>query len=278
MIVCKTRKELQQALTRCRQGKSVGLVPTMGALHDGHASLFARARAENDVFVASVFVNPIQFNNPDDLKNYPRQFEADRNLLEQNGCDIMFAPETEEMYPAGEPVRTYAFGPLENVMEGARRPGHFAGVGAVVGLLFQLIAPDRAYFGEKDFQQVAVIKELARQMDSGVEIVSCPIKRGDDGLALSSRNALLTPENRAKAPAIYATLKKSLAMAHRPCGEVKEWVKSQIAVFPEMELEYFEIADPDSLQPLDDTLPAAGNVGFIVVWMGKVRLIDNIRY
>ncbi len=278
MIVCTTRKELQEALQRCRKKGSIGFVPTMGALHAGHASLFERARAENGLFVASVFVNPIQFNNPDDLRNYPRQFDADRELLEKSGCDIMFAPSVEEMYPEGQTVKTYSFGALETVMEGAQRPGHFAGVGAVVGLLFELVQPDRAYFGEKDFQQVAVIKDLVRQMGSPVTIVPCPIKRDEDGLALSSRNALLTPENRAKAPAIYATLKKSVEMAARPCGEVKAWVKQQIAAIPEMELEYFEIADSDTLQPVNDAFPSTGNVGFIVVWMGKVRLIDNIRY
>lgn len=278
MIVCTTRKELQEALQQCRKGKSIGFVPTMGALHAGHASLFERARAENGLFVASVFVNPIQFNNPDDLRNYPRQFDADRKLLEKSGCDIVFAPSVEEMYPEGQTIKTYTFGALETVMEGAQRPGHFAGVGVVVGLLFELVQPDRAYFGEKDFQQVAVIKDLVRQMGCPVTIVPCPIKRDKDGLALSSRNALLTPENRAKAPAIYATLKKSTEMAARPCGELKAWVKQQIAAIPEMEPEYFEIADPDTLQPVNDAFPAAGNVGFIVVWMGKVRLIDNIRY
>ena len=278
MIVCKTKQELKQALASRNAQETVGFVPTMGALHEGHASLFKRARAENDVFVASVFVNPIQFNNPEDLKNYPRDFEADRKLLEENGCDIVFAPSVEEMYPEGEPVKSYSFGALETVMEGAQRPGHFKGVGVVVGLLFELVRPDRAYFGEKDFQQVAVIQDLVRQMGIKTRIVPCPIKRGEDGLALSSRNALLTPENRALAPKIHAALKKSSEMANRSCREVKEFVCGQIASVPEMKLEYFEIARPDTLQTVPDEAPAQGNVGFIVVWMGKVRLIDNIRY
>lgn len=279
MIICKTKADLHAQLEKLRAGnKSVGFVPTMGALHQGHASLFQRARAENDVFVASVFVNPIQFNNPDDLKNYPRDFESDRKLLEANGCDLVFAPEVSEMYPEGETPKKYSFGSLETVMEGAQRPGHFAGVGVVVGLLFELIEPTRAYFGEKDFQQVAVIRDLVRQMGIGVQIVPCPIKRAENGLALSSRNALLTPENLAKAPAIYATLKASQQMASRPSAEVKKWVEDQIATYPEMKLEYFEIAHPDTLQTTPAEAPAAGNVGFIVVWMGKVRLIDNIRY
>lgn len=279
MKVCKTKRELQQSLQEIRAGgKSVGLVPTMGALHQGHASLFKRARAENDIFVASVFVNPIQFNNPEDLKNYPRDFQADCGLLEENGCDIVFHPEVTEMYPEGVKPKSYAFGPLESVMEGAQRPGHFAGVGVVVGMLFELVEPTRAYFGEKDFQQVAVIQDLVRQMGIPVQIVSCPIKRGEDGLALSSRNALLTPENRAKAPYIYATLKASLEMADRSCREVKSWVEDRIARCPEMKLEYFEIAHPRTLQSTEADAPARGNVGFIVVWMGKVRLIDNIRY
>ncbi|MCM1042054.1 MAG: pantoate--beta-alanine ligase [Bacteroides sp.] len=278
MIVCKTRKELAQALAACPKDASIGLVPTMGALHEGHASLFKRARAENDVFVASVFVNPIQFNNPEDLRNYPRDFEADRKLLEANGCDIVFAPSVEEMYPEGEPLKSYSFGSLETVMEGAQRPGHFKGVGVVVGLLFELVNPTRAYFGEKDFQQVAVIQDLVRQMGIKTQIVPCPIKRYEDGLAQSSRNALLTPEHRALAPKIYATLKKSKEMAEKSCKDVKDFVCAQIAAVPEMKLEYFEIARPDSLQTVPDDEPAQGNVGFIVVWMGKVRLIDNIRY
>lgn len=277
MIVCKTKKELAQALSSLPKG-SIGFVPTMGALHQGHASLFKRARAENDIFAASVFVNPIQFNNPDDLKNYPRNFEADRKLLEQNGCDLVFAPSEEEMYPQGEAVKSYSFGALETVMEGAQRPGHFKGVGVVVGLLFELIKPDNAYFGEKDFQQVAVIQDLVRQMGIQTRIVPCPIQRAEDGLALSSRNALLTPRHRSLAPEIYATLKKSTQMANQTCRELKDFVCAQIAAVPEMKLEYFEIARPDSLQSVPDTEPAAGNVGFIVVWMGKVRLIDNIRY
>ncbi len=278
MIVCKTKQELKQALASRNAQQTIGFVPTMGALHEGHASLFKRARTENDVFVASVFVNPIQFNNPEDLKNYPRDFEADRKLLETNGCDIVFAPSVEEMYPEGEAVKSYSFGALETVMEGAQRPGHFKGVGVVVGLLFELIKPDRAYFGEKDFQQVAVIQDLVRQMGIKTKIVPCPIKRGEDGLALSSRNALLTPENRALAPKIHAALKKSTEMADQSCREVKEFVCGQIAAVPEMKLEYFEIARPDTLQTVPEAEPARGNVGFIVVWMGKVRLIDNIRY
>lgn len=278
MIVCRTKKELKEALSSLRTGKTVGLVPTMGALHDGHASLFKYARAENDVFVASVFVNPIQFNNPEDLKNYPRDFESDCKVLQKNGCDIVFAPSVEEMYPEGEPVKSYSFGSLESVMEGSQRPGHFKGVGVVVGLLFELVQPDRAYFGEKDFQQVAVIKDLVRQMGIKTQIVPCPIKRAENGLALSSRNALLTPENRAKAPYIHAVLQKSAEMCNQTCAQVKAFVNAQIEAVPEMKLEYFEIAHPDSLQPAAENAPAKGNVGFIVVWMGKVRLIDNIRY
>lgn len=278
MIVCRTKKELEQALASLRNGKTVGLVPTMGALHEGHASLFKRARAENDVFVASVFVNPIQFNNPEDLKNYPRTFEGDCRILQENGCDIVFAPTEEEMYPKGEPVKSYGFGALESVMEGARRPGHFKGVGVVVGLLFALIQPDKAYFGEKDFQQVAVIKDLVRQMGINTQIVPCPIKRAENGLALSSRNALLTPENRDKAPYIYETLKKSTELADKTCREVKEFVCQRIAAVPQMKLEYFEIAHPQNLQSVAEDAPAKGNQGFIVVWMGNVRLIDNIRY
>ena len=283
MKICTTKDELRRSLSALRKGgKSVGFVPTMGALHEGHASLFKAARRENDIFVASVFVNPIQFNNPEDLKNYPRDFGADTEILEETGCDIVFHPSPEEMYPEGSQPKTYSFGALESVMEGAQRPGHFAGVGVVVGMLFELTEPTRAYFGEKDFQQVAVIRNLVQQMGIDVQIVSCPIKRGEDGLALSSRNALLTPQNRAKAPFIYATLSASAeivkANPQTSCADIKKFVEERIASQAEMKLEYFEIAHPDTLQTAPPDAPAQGNVGFIVVWMGKVRLIDNIRY
>ena len=191
--------------------KTIGLVPTMGALHDGHLSLVNRARKENDLVVVSVFVNPIQFNNKEDLAKYPRTVEADCEKLSAAGADIAFVPTVEEMYP--EPVTTvYHFGPLEEVMEGPRRPGHFSGEAVVVRRLFDLAQPDRAYFGEKDFQQIAIIRNLLEQIKYPIELVPCPIVRADDGLALSSRNMRLSPEARAVAPTIYATLKQAVEM------------------------------------------------------------------
>ena len=201
-----TAAALTAAIQEAKQAhKTIGLVPTMGALHDGHLSLVNRARNENDLVVVSVFVNPIQFNNKEDLAKYPRTVEADCEKLAAAGADIAFVPTVEEMYP--EPVTTvYHFGPLEEVMEGSRRPGHFSGVAVVVRRLFDLAQPDRAYFGEKDFQQIAIIRNLLEQIKYPIELVPCPIVRADDGLALSSRNMRLSPEARAVAPTIYATL------------------------------------------------------------------------
>lgn len=278
MQICTTKKQLAESLAAVK-GRSIGLVPTMGALHQGHASLFQKARAENDIFVASVFVNPIQFNNPDDLKTYPRDFEADCRLLESCGCDIVFHPSAEEMYPENESIESYDFGDLEKVMEGKNRPGHFQGVGVVVNRLFQLVRPQRAYFGEKDIQQLAIIKRLVELTHSPIEIVPCPIKREDDGLALSSRNQRLTPAQRALAPHIYRILKESLALkATHDLTSVRQWVADQIAAYPEMELEYYQIVDAVTMQPIQNWKDAKEIIGCIVVLFGSVRLIDNIRY
>ena len=288
MKTVKTIAELESLISEALAKKqSIGLVPTMGALHEGHISLVSRARKENDLVVVSLFVNPIQFNNKEDLEKYPRTLDADISLLEQAGANIAFAPSDEEMYP--EPVKeTYHFGPIEEVMEGPRRPGHFSGVAVVVRKLFDLTHPTRAYFGEKDFQQIAVIRNLLEQIHYPIELVPCPIVRADDGLALSSRNTRLSPNARAMAPAIYATLQQAVEMAeYEELADVKEWVLDTLEFWHEVnaapddlrfEPEYFEIVNDTTLQPINDWSDAAGIVGCIAVWLDGVRLIDMIRF
>lgn len=279
---------LTEAIQQAKQQhKSIGLVPTMGALHEGHLSLVRRARAENDIVVVSVFVNPIQFNNKEDLAKYPRTVEADCKLLAAAGADIAFVPSVEEMYP--EPVTTvYHFGPIEEVMEGPRRPGHFSGVAVVVRRLFDLAQPTRAYFGEKDFQQIAIIRNLLEQIKYPIELVPCPIVRADDGLALSSRNMRLSKEARKVAPAIYATLQQAVEMSeYEDVEDVKLWVLDTLASFHEVndlkeglcfEPEYFEIVNDTTLQPIENWDDAQGSVGCIAVWLDGVRLIDMVRF
>ncbi len=260
------------------KGLSVGFVPTMGALHKGHLSLMEKARAENDILAVSVFVNPLQFNNPEDLEKYPRDFERDRKLLEETGCDILFYPEVEEMYP--EPVSTkYDFGDLEKVMEGPMRPGHFNGVAVVVKKLFEIIEPDRAYFGEKDFQQLAIIQKLVKMENLPVTVVPCPIVREGDGLAMSSRNERLTDEERQFSPFIYQTLKEAVKKsAFMTPDEVRLFVRNRFKVLPQFKLEYFELADDKELQPVSTWNEAPGIIGFVAAWLGNVRLIDNLRF
>ncbi len=292
MKIVNTVAALQEALATPRQsGKSIALVPTMGALHDGHLSLIKQAKANNDVVVVSVFVNPIQFNNQDDLQKYPRTVEADCEKLTSVDADIAFIPSVEEMYP--EPVtETYHFGALEQVMEGPQRPGHFSGVAVVVRRLFDLVQPKRAYFGEKDFQQIAIIRNLVEQIQSPIEIVPCPIVRADDGLALSSRNMRLSTEARAIAPAIYASLQEAVMMSQtQSVASVKSWtiehlraITSDSASLVDAETglifnpEYFEIVDDTTLQPVNDWSEGKGIVGCITVWLTGVRLIDMIRF
>ena len=265
---------------RRENGESVGLVPTMGALHDGHISLVDRARRENDVVVVSVFVNPTQFNNPEDLRTYPRTEEADAARLEAAGVDYAFMPTVEEVYPEPD-TRVFDLGPVAEVMEGAMRPGHFNGVAQIVSRLFDMVRPTRAYFGEKDFQQIAVIRRMVELEGFDLEIVDCPICREADGLAMSSRNVRLTPAQRAIAPAIHATLAKAVDMAPAtPLAEVKKWVKDTIDAVDGLETEYFEIVDPLTMQPLATwgTPHTAPAVGCVTVYCGDVRLIDNIKF
>lgn len=281
MIVFKKIVDLQNALFEERKrGKVIGLVPTMGALHEGHASLVRRSVNENDVTVVSVFVNPTQFNDKNDLKNYPRDLEADCCLLESCGTDFVFAPEVEEMYPTPD-TRHFEFPPVSTVMEGAHRPGHFNGVCQVVSRLFYIVRPNKAYFGEKDWQQIAVVKAMVRQLGLGVNIVECPIVRDTDGLARSSRNSLLAPDERTIAPAIYKALKSSLTYAKKhSLRETHDKVVADINKVEGLDVEYFSIVDGNTLQDLEEWDDSSYVVGCITVYCGKtpIRLIDHIKY
>lgn len=279
MKVVSTVKELKALLDSYRsEGKSIALVPTMGALHAGHASLVERAVRENDVTVVSVFVNPTQFNDKNDLKNYPRTLEADCTLLERVGASIAFAPSVEEMYPS-EDTRQFSFEPLDTVMEGACRPGHFNGVAQIVSKLFYAVEPDVAYFGEKDFQQLAIIREMVRQLALPVEIAGCPIVRESDGLAMSSRNTLLSAEERERALTISRTLFNSLDYAkEHSLAETKDFVEECINAAAGLDLEYFQIVDGNTLQEVKEWGDSSYVVGCIALFCGKIRLIDNIKY
>lgn len=273
--------ELQNELFEVRkQGKTVGMVPTMGALHEGHASLVRRSVSENGVTVVSVFLNPTQFNDSKDLERYPRTLDADCKLLEDCGADYVFAPSVEEMYPVKD-RRQFDFPPVTTVMEGAHRPGHFNGVCQVVSRLFYIARPDRAYFGEKDWQQIAVVKAMVKYLSLSVKIVECPTVREDDGLAKSSRNTLLAPEERQIAPAIYRTLNDSrqYALTHS-LSDTREWVVSSINAVDGLEVEYFSIVDGQTLLDVESWDDSAYIVGCITVYCGKtpIRLIDHITY
>lgn len=280
MEIIRTVSELQSALSKVRNLGGVGLVPTMGALHEGHMSLITRARKENATVVVSVFVNPTQFNNPSDLATYPRTEEADCRLLEAAGVDIAFIPTVEEMYPE-EDCRVFNLGPVAEVMEGPMRPGHFNGVAQVVSKLFAFTNPTRAYFGEKDFQQIAVIRRMV-ELEGGfnnLEIVSCPIKRHEDGLAMSSRNVRLSAEQRSVASCINLALKASLIKAAEgSLNETRQWVIDTINRYPFMEVEYYEIVDGITMQPVSNWDDTEYAVGCITAYCGEVRLIDNITY
>lgn len=281
MEIIRSVSGLKDAVARFKaEGRSVGLVPTMGALHAGHISLVDRARRENGVVVVSVFVNPTQFNNATDLATYPRTEEADCAKLREADVDIAFIPTVEEMYPQ-EDTRVFDLGEVAAVMEGPMRPGHFNGVAQVVSKLFSFVSPDRAYFGEKDFQQIAVIRRMVELEKFPIEIVACPICREADGLALSSRNVRLTPENRSIAPAIYRILKKSVEWARdHSLDDTRRLVVEELNAYPSMEVEYYEIVDPLTMQPLEEwSTPHNGQaVGCITCYCGDVRLIDNIKY
>lgn len=279
MRVVKTISELKSLISGYKQeNKTVGLVPTMGALHAGHKSLVDRARKENDIVVVSVFVNPTQFNNKQDLATYPRTEERDCALLEAAGCDVVFMPAVEEVYPEPD-NRQFDLGAVAEVMEGAHRPGHFNGVAQIVSKLFGFVEPDRAYFGEKDFQQIAVIRKMVQLEGFKLQIVACPIKREDDGLALSSRNVRLTAEQRQLAPNIYRVLKESCNFAKsHTVAETEKFVVGSLNALPQMEVEYYSIVDALTMQPVSDWADADSITGCITVYCGEVRLIDNIAY
>ena len=277
MIVIEKIADLQ-AFIQSKSVQSVGFVPTMGALHDGHISLITRCVAENDLCVASVFVNPTQFNDKADLERYPRTPEADCAMLEAAGCDVVFMPSVQEMYPE-EDTRQFNFGSLETVMEGKYRPGHFNGVAQIVSKLFDAVQPHKAYFGEKDFQQVAIIRAMVEQLQYPIEIIACPIIREESGLARSSRNTLLTDEQRKKAALIAKVLAKSTTFVHsKSVSATIAWVEEQFKDDAEFRMDYYEIVDGNTLQSIQNWEDSAFIVGCIAVYCGKIRLIDNIHY
>ncbi|GAB3498730.1 pantoate--beta-alanine ligase [Spirosoma knui] len=270
---------LRQHLSPLRSAHTIALVPTMGALHEGHISLIEAAKRENDLVISSVFVNPVQFNNADDLARYPRTLDDDLKQLETAGCDIVFAPSVDEMY-AESPIMKLSFGELETVLEGAFRPGHFNGVGIVVAKLFNIIQPDRAYFGQKDLQQVAVVRRLIRDLSFPVELVRCPTIREADGLAMSSRNRNLLPEEREQAPVLYKalTLAHDLLVEGQSTSQAKAAVTGYFSTNPNFRLEYVEIVNADTLQPVNEVLAPGQTAICLAAHLGKVRLIDNLVF
>lgn len=260
------------------QGKSIGFVPTMGALHRGHLSLVQQAAEQTDVVVVSIFVNPTQFNNPDDLKRYPRTLEQDAALLSSTSCAAIFAPSVSEIYPEHD-TRVFDFGLLAEVMEGKFRPGHFNGVAQVVSRLFDLVKPQKAFFGLKDYQQLAIVRKMTSDLNLGINIVACPIVRESDGLAMSSRNALLTPELRKKSPAIAQTLFETLSFVpEKSVEETRQYVVDTIQRADGLQVEYFELVNGETLQPIARWSDAQEVVGCIAVFAGEIRLIDNVTY
>ncbi len=271
--------ELQENLNAARKNKKrIGLIPTMGALHDGHLSLISAAMQDNDYLVVTIFVNPTQFNNKLDLEKYPRTLESDLNLLSPYPVDIVFAPDETEMYP-NNTKRVFDLSPLDSVMEGKHRPGHFSGVAEIVSKLFEITRADSAYFGQKDFQQLSIIRKLARIMELDMQIIGCPIIREKDGLAMSSRNQLLSENEKKVAPLIYKTLveARKLSSSLNPL-EITKFVEKQIANEESMRLEYFEIVDDQKLMTVINWDPDVNNVACIAVHLGEVRLIDNIYF
>ncbi len=278
MLLVKTIKELQNILTDSGESGTIGFVPTMGALHSGHISLVKRAVLENQTVVVSVFVNPTQFNDSADLEKYPRTLEPDLKLLKTTGCNIVFAPNAEEVYPEPD-NRKFDFGILETVMEGKHRPGHFNGVAQVVSKLFDMVKPDKAYFGLKDFQQLAIIKMMVKQLGLPVEIVSCPTVREESGLAMSSRNERLTKEQRKNATHIFEILTKAKEQkGQKSVEELTSWVVETINKNPFLNVEYFEIVDDEQLQPIRNWSEKNSKIGCVAAFCGDVRLIDNIVF
>jgi pantoate--beta-alanine ligase len=278
MELLKTKDQVTKRFLSEHQTASIGFVPTMGALHRGHISLVEKAKKENEIVVVSIFVNPTQFNDPGDLQRYPRNLEADLKLLEPTGCDFVFAPDVNEIYPEPD-TRVFEFGYLSQVMEGKFRPGHFNGVAQVVSKLFDIVKPGKAYFGQKDFQQLAIIKKLAKDFYPSIQIVACPIVREPDGLAMSSRNMLLTVDQRNEAVLISQTLFKAKNLTyHNSVKELAEWVTTEVNKSKWLDVEYFEIVDESTLLPVVAWEDEGTKVGCIAAYCGKIRLIDNIVF
>jgi pantoate--beta-alanine ligase len=278
MFLIETIKELNNKLNELKEAGTTGFVPTMGALHAGHISLVRQAVSENKTVVVSIFVNPTQFNDPKDLERYPRNLNADLKLLEKTGCHIVFAPAPAEIYPEPD-TRRFDFGALETVMEGKHRPGHFNGVAQVVSNLFEIVRPDKAYFGLKDFQQLAIVKEMVAQLKLPVEIIPCPIVREESGLAMSSRNELLTAEERKNAAVIYRTLFEAKKLSEqKPVRELAEWISETINKNEYLTVEYVEIVESRQLQPVKNWNDKGEKVCCVAVFCGKIRLIDNVVF
>jgi len=278
MFVFKNIKNFQQHLSSIDGNKTIGFVPTMGALHEGHLSLIERAKKKSDILVVSIFVNPTQFDNSEDLTKYPRTLENDLKLLKSIDCNVVFTPSPKEVYGTNIAATSFSFDGLEHQMEGKFRDGHFDGVGTIVKRLFEIVKPDYAYFGEKDFQQLQIIKKMVEKHNIPVNIVGCKIHREEDGLAMSSRNTRLTKEYREAAPFIYKTLKKAKKKFKKHSAKkVLKWVKKKFKKHPLLKLEYFEIADEKTLQSIKKKEKGKNYRGFIAVFAGKIRLIDNIK-
>ena len=280
MDIFNEKEKLAQTIIELKkQNKTIGFVPTMGALHDGHMSLLNVSKAQNDYTIVSIFVNPTQFNNPDDLKKYPRTEEKDIELLIKNGCDFVYMPSVSDLYEENEKAKHYDFGTIDKVMEGSSRPGHFDGVATVVSKLFNIVQPTKAYFGEKDFQQIRIIQEMVKQEKLDVEIVPVSIYRAVSGLALSSRNARLSSKQLNDAPQIYKILSKAVALKSegKDVAEIKHFVEYEFAHSP-FELEYFEITNEETLLSIEHFEEAKNVRGFVVAYAGDIRLIDNIKF
>tara|TARA_R110001583_G_scaffold56534_3_gene170561 strand:- start:931 stop:1770 length:840 start_codon:yes stop_codon:yes gene_type:complete len=277
MLVFAKIKSVQQKISSLNKSISIGFVPTMGALHKGHLSLIERAKKENDLVVVSIFINPTQFDKPEDLINYPKTIDADLSLLKSVFCDIVFVPSSLEIYANAIKSQSFNFDGLEHQMEGKFRDGHFNGVGTIVKRLFEIVTPNKAYFGEKDFQQLQIIRRMVEKHQIPVKIVGCEIYREIDGLAMSSRNTRLTIEHRKAAPFIYKTLQQAkIEFGIKNAIDVIKWVENEFKNQPLLELEYFEIAEENSLQTVKNKNAEQKNRAFIAVFAGKIRLIDNI--
>ncbi len=278
MIIVGTKNELGQILGKYREnGNTIGFVPTMGALHEGHISLIRSSLENTDITICSIFVNPTQFNDAGDLARYPRMPEKDAQMLEKAGCDILFLPDVSEVYPEKD-NRLFNFGHLDTILEAAHRPGHFNGVAQVVSILFDIVQPDKAFFGSKDYQQVMIIKALTKQLKLNIEVIPCPTLRENDGLAMSSRNMLLNGEERIAASLIPVLMKESKDLKNqgRSIDEIKQFVIQKLSSNPLYKLDYFEICNAETLVPLSSLTNTVKSIALIACFVGKIRLIDNL--